>query len=179
MDPPNPVFVLFNQTRVILSTAYIVVYLCICVQEFESRNIHMGKIAVALGFVWFCQLLLTNRHYILTVALIFEMINNLMQLGAVPKILKTKARNSVNVPVAACCFVDATIWFVYAICRRDPVFLVLNGAGIFQGALKYHLYYWVNDQVSDKDWIILSLRRYFRLGISLDDEVIELKKVDI
>ena len=64
-------------------------------------------------------------------ALIFEMINNLMQFGAVPKILKTKARNSVNVPVAACCTLDAVTWFMYALCKRDPVYAILNGAGIF------------------------------------------------
>ena len=73
-------------------------------------------------------------------ALAFEMLNNLMQLGAVPKILKTKARNSVNVPLAFCCAIDALIWLVYSICKGDPVFFLLNGAAVCQGALNYHLY---------------------------------------
>lgn len=75
------------------------------------------------------------------------MVSNLMQIGAVPKILKTKAKNSVNVPVAACCTLDALTWFAYAIFKRDPVYTVLNAAGIMQGFLKYYLYQWVSGKV--------------------------------
>lgn len=178
IDPPNQVFIAFNQTRVVLSAGYLVTFLAICIKENEKRTEHILKIAAGIGFVWLCTVLVADRHFILTIALVFEMVNNVMQIGAVPKILKTKHRDSVNVPVAVCCFIDASIWFIYACCKGDPVFLLLNGAGLMQGALKYHLYHWVHDNRSDQDWVILNLRRYFRLGINIDEPVVN-KKLDI
>ncbi len=100
----------------------------------------MKRILMGSLVVWSCELIFKSQHWVLTMALAFEMVNNLMQIEAVPKILKTKSKSAVNVPIAASCALDALIWFLYALCVGDPIYTVLNGAGILQGALKYHLY---------------------------------------
>ena len=104
--------------------------------------------------VLFCRVTLDSLHSKMVAAMIFEMVNNWMQLGAVPAILKTKAPASINVPIALCCMLDACTWFVYSVVVRDPLFLVLNGAGIMQGLVKFYLYQWVSNRRDDDDWLI-------------------------
>lgn len=162
LSPVNTTFVAFNQARVLMSCLYIAVYFKVCVRA-EQRQQAVSKMGLAVSMVLFCRATLDSLHSKMVAAMIFEMVNNWMQLGAVPGILKTKAPASINVPIAICCMLDACTWFVYSVVVRDPLFLVLNGAGIFQGLVKFYLYQWVSNRRSDDDWLILGLRRFYKV----------------
>lgn len=140
-------------------------FILIKLKEYHQRKIQVMQFLAACGFVWTCELCLQQPQYVLTMALVFEMINNLMQLGTVPRILKSKAKSSVNVPVTICCTIDAFVWFLYALVKQDVIYMVLNAAGVMQGILKWHLYEWVHGRRADSDLIITSMRQYWRLGV--------------
>lgn len=162
LTPVITTFVAFNQARVAMSCVYLAIYCHVCVRA-EQLHTHLGKGVLALLAVLMCRLTLKTTHSKMVAAMSFEMASNLLQLGAVPQILKTKALASINVPIATCCMLDATTWFLYSIVEGDPLFFALNGAGILQGLVNFYLYQWVCNRRADDDWLIMCLRRSFKI----------------
>lgn len=75
------------------------------------------------------------QQYLLPVALLFEMINNLIQFGQIPNILRDKSIEQINLPVAVCCTIDAAVWLIYSLVNNDLPFTILNASGILAGFL--------------------------------------------
>lgn len=153
--------VVMNQARTVATSVYIVLYLIIKARS-KSQEIktYVFQTVFIVFFVVTCTKSLAQQ-YLLPVALLFEMVNNLIQFGQIPNILRDKSIDQINLPVAVCCTIDAAVWLIYSVVNNDLPFTILNGSGILAGFLQLYLYEWAIGRVKDDHWSILILHQVF------------------